>query len=212
MTLSIIAWSLILLVRGSAKSWPVLMNLTTTPSWSSHFLTLSSKCWFILSMIGLTDLSGSIVVCESVINVSLIGLAEKCMFNSFKWHSWPRWPAIWSNAKSFADFTEEHLQFSIVQGRTFLCCSWHLHSKLGPMLTFLSLCKWYSWLAPILVWVVLWPHGVFHLRSMKRNGINPISWKLSQVVSSRVTGRLVTSRRSVSFLPKRSLLPAGAPL
>ena len=31
-------------------------------------LTLSSKCWFILSMTGLTDLSESMDVCESVIN------------------------------------------------------------------------------------------------------------------------------------------------
>ena len=47
-------------------------------------LKLSSKCWFILSMIGLTDLSESIVVCESVINDNLIGLAEKCLYNSLK--------------------------------------------------------------------------------------------------------------------------------
>ena len=33
-------------------------------------------------MIGLTDLSESIVVCESVINVNLLGLAEKGLYNS----------------------------------------------------------------------------------------------------------------------------------
>ena len=33
-------------------------------------------------MIGLTDISESIVVCESVINVKIVGLAEKCPYNS----------------------------------------------------------------------------------------------------------------------------------
>jgi len=78
MTLVIMLWSLIFLVKGSAKLWPVSTNLNVIPTWSTHFLTLSSKCWFILSEIGRTDLSESIVVWESVSNVNVIGLVEKC--------------------------------------------------------------------------------------------------------------------------------------
>ena len=43
-TLVITSWSLIFLVKGSAKLWPVSTNLIVIPTWSSHFLTLSSKC------------------------------------------------------------------------------------------------------------------------------------------------------------------------
>ena len=61
-TFVITAWSLILLVKGSARLRVVSTNLTVMPTWSTHFLTLSSKCWFILSTMGRTDLSESIVV------------------------------------------------------------------------------------------------------------------------------------------------------
>ena len=56
MTFVITAWSLIFLVKGSARLRPVSTNLTVMPTWSTHFLTLSSKCWFILSTMGRTDL------------------------------------------------------------------------------------------------------------------------------------------------------------
>ena len=52
MTFVITAWSLIFLVKGSARFRPVSTNLTVMPTWSTHFLTLSSKCWFILSCNG----------------------------------------------------------------------------------------------------------------------------------------------------------------
>ena len=76
-TFVITAWSLILLVKGSARLRVVSTNLTVMPTWSTHFLTLSSKCWFILSTMGRTDLSESIVVWESVSNVNVMGFEEK---------------------------------------------------------------------------------------------------------------------------------------